>query len=176
MIQLSYLLIFLSGLWTSDPFPNGTTKDNNLDSLAVKLFELFKEREWNTIVDKYFLNEAECERFNKLILPNKRNPKINYTRDSITVLFTDELKKNVDIAINHNVNLDQLELISVKKIYSDKKIFSEDYKDKLLVFEIYCTDQKINYFLTIAPLVKSRGQWKVYLTEFNLRQELKEEK
>lgn len=168
MIRLGCLLIFLFGFWTSDSLANGTN-DSNLDSLAVKLFELFRKQEWNAMVDKYFLNEAECERFNSLILPNKRNPEINYTRDSITIVFTTELQNAADNALDHDVDLDHLKLISVKKSYSDDKIFNEDYKDKLLVFEIYCTDQKRNYVLTIAPLVKSRGQWKIYLTEFNLR-------
>jgi hypothetical protein len=175
MIKLSCLLIFLASFCANDAWANDTTKENSVDTLALQLFELFKKQKADVIIDRDFLNEVECERFDALILPNRRNATINYTRDSIIVVFANEFRNSIDNAIHHDVNLDHLNFIHVKTHYFDNKIFKEDYNEKLLGFEIYFTDQKMNYFLTIAPLVKSGGQWKVYLTEFNWRQDLKEE-
>lgn len=151
---------------------NQTSNENSTDKLAVNLFNLFKEGNGDSIISKYFLSREECEKFSELLLTEKLAEDIDYKYESMSFLVISEMKRQIEILSNHNTNVKELKWISLETLYIDNTIFNSKYKDKLLFFRISCKDQNDQLILlTIGPLVKSDNRWKVYITEFNWRQQ-----
>jgi hypothetical protein len=136
-------------------------------SLGRKVFNHLKMQEVDLLFKAHYIPQAEYNSLIKVLLPGKRSKVINYHYDSVRAFSINYFHYQIKEAVRHDVDFKNLTMDSITYRLVDNNLFMQAYKEKLLVFVIYCSDPKAKYSWTIAPFVSVNKEWYLFLGDFN---------